>query len=64
VPGILHSGDEEGEEEDDDTDIRIAVPVAMWDFDHRDPRRCRARSCPGTAWRHRCVWGSVSAASS
>jgi pre-rRNA-processing protein TSR3 len=23
--------------------VRIAVPVAMWDFDHCDPKRCSGK---------------------
>jgi pre-rRNA-processing protein TSR3 len=35
--------DEEEEEERDLKDVKIAVPVAMWDFEHCDPRRCSGK---------------------
>ncbi|GLB45205.1 putative ribosome biogenesis protein required for processing 35S pre-rRNA at site D [Lyophyllum shimeji] len=31
------------EEEGEEGDVRIEVPVAMWDFDHCDPRRCSGK---------------------
>ncbi|KAG5641166.1 hypothetical protein DXG03_005863 [Asterophora parasitica] len=34
-------GSSSGSEDDDD--VRIEVPVAMWDFDHCDPRRCSGK---------------------
>ncbi|KAL7419573.1 ribosome biogenesis protein tsr3 [Cryptotrichosporon argae] len=40
------SSDAEGEEQQETAgaeDVRIAVPVAMWDFDHCDPRRCSGK---------------------
>ncbi|KAJ7185112.1 hypothetical protein B0H12DRAFT_1040437 [Mycena haematopus] len=40
------SGEEDasGSEEDaDEAEVRIDVPVAMWDFDHCDPRRCSGK---------------------
>lgn len=39
-------GSEEGsgeEESEEDVPVRIGVPVAMWDFDHCDPRRCSGK---------------------
>ncbi|KAF8235780.1 DUF367-domain-containing protein, partial [Tricholoma matsutake] len=30
-------------DEDEEPGIRIEVPVAMWDFDHCDPRRCSGK---------------------
>ncbi|KDR80434.1 hypothetical protein GALMADRAFT_223316 [Galerina marginata CBS 339.88] len=35
--------DGESDEEEDASDVQIAVPVAMWDFDHCDPRRCSGK---------------------
>jgi pre-rRNA-processing protein TSR3 len=37
-------GGEDDEEDDEEAEeVRIAVPVAMWDFDHCDPRRCSGK---------------------
>jgi pre-rRNA-processing protein TSR3 len=35
------SGSEEAESKEEE--VKIAVPVAMWDFDHCDPRRCSGK---------------------
>ncbi|KAF5350924.1 hypothetical protein D9758_010540 [Tetrapyrgos nigripes] len=35
-------GEEGGEQEEEDG-VRIEVPVAMWDFNHCDPRRCSGK---------------------
>ncbi|BEI85302.1 hypothetical protein CcaverHIS002_0507030 [Cutaneotrichosporon cavernicola] len=37
------SEDGTGEESEEERQVRIAVPVAMWDFDHCDPRRCSGK---------------------
>jgi len=46
------SGDEDEEEDEDDEEdddeeaeeeVKIAVPVGMWDFDHCDPKRCSGK---------------------
>ncbi|KAI0697013.1 hypothetical protein BC835DRAFT_1405760 [Cytidiella melzeri] len=39
----LNSDEGEGAGDDDDVSVRIDVPVAMWDFDHCDPRRCSGK---------------------
>lgn len=33
----------EDEESGEEEEVRIAVPVAMWDFDHCDPKRCSGK---------------------
>jgi len=36
-------GQGESTEEEEDDDVEIDVPIAMWDFDHCDPRRCSGK---------------------
>ncbi|KAJ7759136.1 hypothetical protein B0H16DRAFT_1534492 [Mycena metata] len=36
-------GEESGSEDDGEEQIKIEVPVAMWDFDHCDSRRCSGK---------------------
>jgi pre-rRNA-processing protein TSR3 len=35
--------EEEEEEEEEAIPVEIGVPVAMWDFDHCDPKRCSGK---------------------
>jgi len=44
VDDVAEGGsDGEGDDGEEDAIVRIAVPVAMWDFDHCDPRRCSGK---------------------
>lgn len=43
TPGQLREHAEQEENEGLSTTRRIDVPVAMWDFDHCDPRRCSGK---------------------
>ncbi|KAJ7334308.1 DUF367 family protein [Mycena albidolilacea] len=42
VSGEEGSGSD-GDEDDGEAQVGIKVPVAMWDFDHCDPRRCSGK---------------------
>jgi len=44
VDEVDEEDDEDGSPgEEDEGDAKIEVPVAMWDFDHCDPRRCSGK---------------------
>ncbi|KAG5353131.1 hypothetical protein C0989_010153 [Termitomyces sp. Mn162] len=40
---VENQSSDSDEDEGKDDDVRIEVPVAMWDFDHCDPRRCSGK---------------------
>lgn len=41
--GSEKDDDEEDEESSEEEPATIEVPVAMWDFDHCDPKRCSGK---------------------